>query len=800
MDMKKRFDSLENSCQDITDRIAEEFPPHDETEKEKVFRMSERKFNDKSQSSVIEDEQSVSGVEVYKRPLWKKCLSVAAAAALVAGGTAGGMRAYRHFSNAPAENGEEIRVLPFSDFAETNYKVCDYSTDPLYSIDLRSIIAACNDDADFLSAIESNEETCIDIYGGTEISAQKRAKIADFLNSYNYISEQYKLYFSSEADTFMVSSNGAEKTIAEYRKAMADEIMNSVDENVSSAVIENEPDTDEPLFDNMADTGNITTNSHFYPDLIPYFQYNENNEIKSICIYNYLGKGTLLYYQFSYEETDGEYVISPETFATTLYEIDYNVFSSTITDILNAEDDSPEAQPTEQKISGNCPFDFAAHDFMVPDYSSRTAITVKLGEEYEDDGQLTFNLYDGDVIPLEKRRQLADFFNSLDWEESNSAPSTPNWLSTYEYFDFFNLAGDDFICLAFDRDSGTMQFAEFDIRLVSSTTDDNADALYPHEMQAYKIYEAADSSFIRDNIFKVYKIDYDLVMNKISEILGYEPYTTVADVYSFLNKDWTADFNGAVSPVALSKEDREYLLYMFRDYNWWNSDSDEHELISAEEAKQVYGNDLPAESDDYVILSCNYFDDHDVIYFENTNEPTTVRFVQYSIQGENRPGEEYIRNTTYYSCQNADIIWKIKQYLCSRHPEASKEASLDLSVMDEVKWEDTGFDTRNFVITQEKMQRVKECMQRYSWTMTETRYYDYDTAVIGDWNDIEMELSIGKDHEGNSLIRFAPCEPVYSGSEKTGYETAGSPFESANKKYICEGEKAYEEIMAIISK
>ena len=72
-------------------------------------------------------------------------------------------------------------------------------------------------------------------------------------------------------------------------------------------------------------------------------------------------------------------------------------------------------------------------------------------------------------------------------------------------------------------------------------------------------------------------------------------------------------------------------------------------------------------------------------------------------------------------------------------------------------------------------------------------------SVIGDWNDIEMELKIGSDHQGNSLIAFCPVEPIYSDGEKVGSDAVDGLLGFGNRKYICEGENAYDEIMAIIS-
>lgn len=74
------------------DKIAQEFPVLTDDEKERIYAMSERKYNLKNNSDTDfnnDGETVVSGVEQYKRPTWYKYASIAAAAVLTVGGISG---------------------------------------------------------------------------------------------------------------------------------------------------------------------------------------------------------------------------------------------------------------------------------------------------------------------------------------------------------------------------------------------------------------------------------------------------------------------------------------------------------------------------------------------------------------------------------------------------------------------------------------------------------------------------------------------------------------------------------------
>ncbi|MCR4795075.1 MAG: hypothetical protein K5898_07910 [Ruminococcus sp.] len=80
----------------IIDKISEEFPVLTEAEKERIFAMSEKKYNmdNQEKNNVVFDENTedteVRGVEQYNRPILSRLTSIAAAAAILTAGVSGG--------------------------------------------------------------------------------------------------------------------------------------------------------------------------------------------------------------------------------------------------------------------------------------------------------------------------------------------------------------------------------------------------------------------------------------------------------------------------------------------------------------------------------------------------------------------------------------------------------------------------------------------------------------------------------------------------------------------------------------
>ncbi|WP_164173223.1 hypothetical protein [Ruminococcus flavefaciens] len=576
MEEKNIFDILENTEQSVIDRLSEEFPPDDAEEKEKVFRMSQEKFNKANNTSKFTeaDEQTVSGVEVVcKRPLWKKCLSMAAAAAILIGGAAGGFKAYKHFANTPT----------------------------------------------------------------------------------------------------------------------------------------------------ISDKENIT------------------------------------------EE--------PTTEQTTT------------------------EQPTTEPLNNNCPFDFAAHEFIRPDPDSKTAIFVNFGKSEEEggDGITGFSLRGGNVIPLEKRQELADFFNSLEWEEADDEPKVlPEFLYTYERFCFYSLSDDNFIILNFDGDQSTVTLTSCKVMLESDYTDENHDPSDKNAMNRVIQYSAVDETIDINDVTKVYKIDYDLIKSKMNEIFGEDFIRSYNEEKSILNREWEIEHPFEYYPITLNKEDNDFIYNILRKCKWEKLD-DTSSFIEENMQNSI----------SIIDLSC--YEDN-IRYSFIIMSSSDITFIGY---GEWQPNDDGIEEPVYTSSwinkDNINAVQQITDYINSKHSELTKEVPVDLSVIDRVDWLYSALDTKQFDITDDKMQKLKECLGRYDWEMTDdSNYFGYDIGIIGTTdnnNDSITELRIGKAWDGKATIRFG----IYESAEIDGklmamrIKETKSEFDCGNRSYICDDENAYSEIEKILS-
>lgn len=442
MEEKNIFDILENTEQSVIDRLSEEFPPDDAEEKEKVFRMSQEKFNKANNTSQFTetDEQTVSGVEVVrKRPLWKKCLSMAAAAAILIGGAAGGFKAYKHFANTPT----------------------------------------------------------------------------------------------------------------------------------------------------ISDKENIT------------------------------------------EE--------PATEQTTT------------------------EQPTTEPLNNSCPFDFVAHEFIRPDPDSKTAIFVNFGKSEEEggDGRTGFSLQGGNVIPLEKRQELADFFNSLEWEETDVHNRRPEFLNTYERFCFYSLSDDDFIILNFDDDQSTMALTSCKVRLESDYTDENYDPSDTIAMNRMIQYGAVDDTMAFNDVTKVYQIDYSLFINKFKEILGDDFREPELDRWGFFGKEWSIGTDESSEPKSLTDGGTQAVYDILVNYSW-ELESQDNKKISEEEERELFRNTPPPKSSNYAVFKGSTFEYNYILSLEVQADKTVAK---YHTCLSNINENSYTEEIFTYTCKDTDIVNRIKEYL-----------------------------------------------------------------------------------------------------------------------------------------
>ncbi|WP_303826130.1 PASTA domain-containing protein [Ruminococcus flavefaciens] len=94
-DKELGLDILENADDEEIRRIAADCPVSSE-EMERMFKLSRKIYNERTNESNEAHAVEVSGVEQYKKPIWHKIVSAAAALALVAGLGTGGYMLLRH--------------------------------------------------------------------------------------------------------------------------------------------------------------------------------------------------------------------------------------------------------------------------------------------------------------------------------------------------------------------------------------------------------------------------------------------------------------------------------------------------------------------------------------------------------------------------------------------------------------------------------------------------------------------------------------------------------------------------------
>lgn len=93
---KNEFDVFEDPDDEILNEIAANYPILTEEEKERMFSMSERKYNITNNMNNNENGDEVSGVDRYTGRTWHRYAAVAAAFVLLAGGIGGSIALGKH--------------------------------------------------------------------------------------------------------------------------------------------------------------------------------------------------------------------------------------------------------------------------------------------------------------------------------------------------------------------------------------------------------------------------------------------------------------------------------------------------------------------------------------------------------------------------------------------------------------------------------------------------------------------------------------------------------------------------------
>ena len=621
MNEKNEFDILENAESSVTDRLEAEFPPRDNREKEKIFRMSERKFNNTSAPDT-EKEQTVSGVEVYRRPKWQRGLSIAAACALVVGGATGGTYAFNRFRNTPAAESQldtRKKVAPFGDFSELEYQLCDYDRDSMITV-----------------TIEDSPEAYgyFELFSGPIISQQKRDKLADFFNNYDY----------------------------EEIAADTDEAIGVVNEAVTEAEtidISTVKDAPAPINADESD---------------PYFIYCRDNEIKAVKIYDVGEFGVLNYTHFNFEEQDGQYFMTDDEMSVEGYKIDYGLFKSTINEILSSEDE--EETPTKPEYKGVAPFgNFSEREYFIPGgEDAEKQIFVKADEET----QITFG--SGEVISAEQSKQIEELFNSLEWNESVEPKTKPFWLVGIDRMTFISMDGSDFNMLSLNNDNNTLTWYSFKYETES-------------EYEGMANYKRTEGSARQ---IKTYDIDYISLVNKLSEIMGRDLGYSIHN--SFLNSDWIMNDVNAIHHEALSEEQKKAVYEILSSCEFKSAYNEETNAdiiddcfgFTEEDYRQMQQEEPDIPSQDFLLnayfsqvtLTADHDSKHIVLNIESHSDSTFFGYAEYEVDENGQYANNNYSVLWNGTCPDITVADRIKSVVGSSDKPSLPEIITDLTTND----------------------------------------------------------------------------------------------------------------------
>lgn len=93
---KNEFDVFEDPDDEIINEIAANYPVLSDEEKERMFSMSERKYNINNNMNNENNGDIVSGVDRYTKPVWHRYAAIAATFVLLAGGIGGSIALGKH--------------------------------------------------------------------------------------------------------------------------------------------------------------------------------------------------------------------------------------------------------------------------------------------------------------------------------------------------------------------------------------------------------------------------------------------------------------------------------------------------------------------------------------------------------------------------------------------------------------------------------------------------------------------------------------------------------------------------------
>ena len=425
----KELDVLENTDDTVKERLAEEFPPQDTDEKERVFRMSERKYNIKKNNGADNNfvgEDTVKGVEIYKRPKWKIFASIAACAAIVAGIGGGGYMLKNMNNSKPALTSSasetepqstaetEKTIAPFGDFSELEYYTPNSDLSSMQEIRI---------------ADSTSSDAVFKLPAGTEIDSEKRSKLADFFNSYTWEEYTEPIEYSQQDAMLFLYNNGSEVRLVQIT------------------------------------TDNVLNYLHF----------------------NYINKDGQLYK----EPLDGpipqqKYKVDSELFIKTIKEILADEETQPETENTNVENAGVENENYETIVQTFEKYDFNLQNITSDaDYLTKRDINMVIPDS---DGE-QISLVCGTALSADKKERIDSIINNTEWTDHITSDDFEEYAekntAVDEYFTnnfgFINVTGGDIITMNISMNRVDMCFYECDY-------DEENDLYYIKNQRSYEMY------------------------------------------------------------------------------------------------------------------------------------------------------------------------------------------------------------------------------------------------------------------------------------------------------------------------
>ena len=428
MNELKELDVLENTDDTVKERLAEEFPPQDTDEKERVFRMSERKYNIKKNNGADNNfvgEDTVKGVEIYKRPKWKIFASIAACAAIVAGIGGGGYMLKNMNKSKPAltssasetepESSAETEktIAPFGDFSELEYYTPNSDLSSMQEIRI---------------ADSTSSDAVFKLPAGTEIDSEKRSKLADFFNSYTWEEYTEPIEYSQQDAMLFLYNNGSEVRLVQVT------------------------------------TDNVLIYLHF----------------------NYINKDGQLYK----EPLDGpisqqKYKVDSELFIKTIKEILADEETQPETEDTNVENAGVENENYETIVQTFEKYDFNLQNITSDaDYLTKRDINMVIPDS---DGE-QISLVCGTALSADKKERIDSVIKNTEWTDMTAdefeeyAEKTAGENEYFgDHFSFINVTGGDIITMEISMNRVDMCFYECDY-------DEENDLYYIKNQRSYVMY------------------------------------------------------------------------------------------------------------------------------------------------------------------------------------------------------------------------------------------------------------------------------------------------------------------------